>query len=152
MSNIKRIASAVLLASGGLLVSSTAQSGIVAASDGSAWDANQTNCFTKGWQEPGRVSFTGCQGTGLWDVPVPIVTTGNKTFSVYGKSSVVGITCGAFVLGPSGAIVRWKEIALGFFPNWYPFESQAVNTDETAVVECEITSSGTSWMGAVKGF
>jgi hypothetical protein len=86
-------------------------------------------------------------------MPLPISATGSRRFWVYGRATAgPGQTCAAFVLGANGAIVRWKEITLQIAETWHGFESQAVNENESAVVECNLLQAGEVWVGAVKGW
>lgn len=141
-----------------LLVSGNAESGIIPAGAGAADDTvNKSLCFQRDFQNPGRVKYT-CQNPigAWWDVPVPITSTGNKSFSVWikGSSGFVG-HCDALVVGASGNLVRWNEQTYTVINNWINFPALAVNANETAVVACEILQDGIggeNFMGSVKGF
>jgi hypothetical protein len=159
MPKMKSLMSAALLAGGALFLSSPAQSGILPASDGSAWDPSRAPCFHKGWNEPGQVTFQGTTGAcnlsaTLWDMPVPMSSTGSKTFSVYARNTTpFTMTCGAYVLSADGTTARWDELTVTS-QQWYPFDSLTVNSNESVVIECNVINSvyGISWVGAVKGF
>lgn len=153
MSNIRRFTSVVLVAGGAVLIPKSGQADIIAASVGNAWDPDKAGCFANGWNEPGRVSFTGgCSDSfGLWDIPLPIRATGTKNMSVFGKSDSAHV-CTAFVLNAAGVIVRFDDANLDEIEGWRPFAPLAVNSNETVVVECKLALAGSAWVSAVKGY
>lgn len=157
-----KFAAAALVVGAALVQSSPAEAAIIGAHSGKAFFSNQTNCFTFDNEFYSRVRFTGGTGCGIvtggwWAVPVPISSTGNKTFSVYYKdTSSAPDSCWAHVFTQDGDIQRSDEVTFLNEQGWKPFEQLLVSTNEHVDIECFIGNVGTgapnTWMSAVKGF
>ena len=146
---------------GALAHAGSARAAVVSASHGFADDSANSECFQRSWQSPGQVRYKpGCPGISAWyDIPLPIFATGNKSLSVFMRSSWPQPTarCDAFVVGANGGIVRWNEQSFGIIEDWVNFPLMAVNANESAIIEC-LVPNGTegnvndSYISAVKGF
>jgi hypothetical protein len=149
---------------GVLAHSGSAGAAVLSASNGFADDSANSECFQRSWNSPGQVRYKPeCPGTSAWyDIPMPIFTAGNKNFSVYMKTPwPFVIHCDLFVVRANGTISRWNEQAFDGdpdFEDWINFpQNFAVNTDESAIIECEVPvgpegTTSDSFISAVKGF
>lgn len=159
MENVKivtRMSAVLMVAAGTMLASSAESATVMAASGGSPFDSSQVECFHKDWNNPARVSFS-CDpvANGWWDMVVPITSTGTKTLSFYSTfTTPINTECDAFVFGADGSISRWDSQLIGTSSGWHSFAGLAVNTNESAEIECLIPagSFGENWVSAVKGF
>jgi hypothetical protein len=149
---------------GALAHTSSAGAAVLSASNGFADDSTKSQCFQRSWQSPGQVRYKPeCSNndTAAWyDIPMPIFATGNKNFSVYVRTGwpSVWTYCDLFVVGANGTISRWNEQEFqGVFQDWVNFPTMAVNSNESAIIECFVPegpegSSLDSFISAVKGF
>lgn len=125
----------------------------LAASAGFPDDSNLASCFQRDWNSPGRVRYNGCAGAlSWWDVPTPIKSTGTKSFGVFLKSRASGGECWAEVFAANGTLARWNVQTFVNVEQWINFASLAVNSNESAEIQCAVSSISGDYISAVRGF
>jgi hypothetical protein len=83
---------------------------------------------------------------------MPIKTTGSKVFGVFVKSRASGAECWAEVLGANGWLARWDVKPTVNVEQWIDFASLTVNSNESAEIQCTVSSITGDYISAVRGF
>lgn len=157
MRGMKLVAGLMAVGLGCVIPRTANATGVVAASAGFADDTSLVSCWHHDFQDPGRVTWDGCNGftVAWWDVPLTVTSTGSKTLSVYMKYIEAGALrgeCDAFVLAGDGTISRWTSVPVAAEEQWIQFDALQVNANETMEVSCEVEDIAGAYISAVKGF
>jgi len=152
MSKLKSLSSFLFACGIGAIATSATAAYEIPASDGFPDDVTQVTCFQRDWANPSMVHYDGCAGSlSWWNMPVPIFSTGSS-MSVYVKSQLSGNECYAEVMRDDGSLVNWNYQPFNAVNKWINFAALSVGSNQSAIVQCTISSASGDYLASVKGF